>query len=347
MSERRQGVPPGAARRRGGRRPRRARRGPTRGRRPGVVGAERPDGWRRPFGIESLEVVFAPGGSPTGGSPTTGGSRSCPRWARACLGEPARGQPRTAKELRAAALSSGNLDGVYTRAQIPKARMATLSVRTAWRTIEAPVWICPACPTAWRTCSARVRAQRGCRSRRQRRGLQRLPAPMLGSVAAGASLARASGTYTTSRARRTTGALEGRTSDRAGARQEVVGQARDAASPATKQDKIYGTARRDGGMNLAEQLGEMSHTPDNVSAYDNPFNEGPVGPAPGLALQQGPAVGHDDRPRELHGLRRVHGRVPEREQHPDRGQDRGRQGPGDDVDPRRPVLHGRRPEQPA
>ncbi|MFG0326032.1 MAG: 4Fe-4S dicluster domain-containing protein, partial [Phycisphaerales bacterium JB037] len=43
-------------------------------------------------------------------------------------------------------------------------------------------------------------------------------------------------------------------------------------------DKIYGSLEKK--LNLAEQMGELSHTPANVSIYDNPFNDGPEDPNP-------------------------------------------------------------------
>jgi hypothetical protein len=60
----------------------------------------------------------------------------------------------------------------------------------------------------------------------------------------------------------------------------VVRRARD--SPRSdEQDLIYKTERRTDPLNLAEKMGEMSHTPDNVGAYKNPFNESAVDPSPG------------------------------------------------------------------
>ena len=52
----------------------------------------------------------------------------------------------------------------------------------------------------------------------------------------------------------------------------------------------------------------------------------------------GPPVGDDDRPELLHRLQRVHGRLPEREQHTGRRQGPGREGPRDALDPGRPLL---------
>ena len=54
------------------------------------------------------------------------------------------------------------------------------------------------------------------------------------------------------------------------------------------------------------------------------------------------AVGHGDRPRQVHRLPGLRDRLLRGEQHSDRGRDRDPQGPGDDLDPHRALLGGRR-----
>ena len=49
-------------------------------------------------------------------------------------------------------------------------------------------------------------------------------------------------------------------------------------------------------------------------------------------------VGDGDRPQHLHRMQRLRGRLPEREQHPDRGQGGGAPGPRDALDPDRPLF---------
>ncbi len=56
-----------------------------------------------------------------------------------------------------------------------------------------------------------------------------------------------------------------------------------------QKDHIYGRFEKK--LNLAEQLGELSHTPPNVSAYDNPFNESPEGPTETAEYAKGPQWG--------------------------------------------------------
>lgn len=50
-----------------------------------------------------------------------------------------------------------------------------------------------------------------------------------------------------------------------------------AKGPLRMVDPLYGTMKD---VNLAEKLGELSHTPPNISIYDNPFNRGPADPDP-------------------------------------------------------------------
>jgi molybdopterin-containing oxidoreductase family iron-sulfur binding subunit len=54
-------------------------------------------------------------------------------------------------------------------------------------------------------------------------------------------------------------------------------------------DPIYG--RSAGRLNLAEKLGELSHTPPNISAYENPLNRSRSDAAPGSAFSRGPQWG--------------------------------------------------------
>ncbi|MCC6284481.1 MAG: TAT-variant-translocated molybdopterin oxidoreductase [Phycisphaerales bacterium] len=59
-----------------------------------------------------------------------------------------------------------------------------------------------------------------------------------------------------------------------------------------KKDEIYGTFTSK--LNLGEKLGELSHTPPNVSAYDNPYNAGPGDPDPAKKVKD--RLGRDTAP---------------------------------------------------
>ena len=189
----------------------------------------------------------------------------------------------------------GDLDGVYTRAQIPEARVATLTVPDGRggtvRLENAAVWILPGLADDvvrvtlgyGRTEVGRVGHEVGFDTYRVRTTANR------GGVA-GASLERVPGRRFPISSTQNHWSLEGRDSlvraidkkwydEHAGA-----GVVRD-------PDEIYGTDRLDDGLNLAEQLGELTHTPDNVSIYRNPQNRGRVGPEPGSEFSKPPQWG--------------------------------------------------------
>jgi molybdopterin-containing oxidoreductase family iron-sulfur binding subunit len=54
-------------------------------------------------------------------------------------------------------------------------------------------------------------------------------------------------------------------------------------------DEVYGTTSSR--LNAAERLGELSHTPPNISIYKNPQNESHRDPAPGSEFSKGPQWG--------------------------------------------------------
>ncbi len=56
-----------------------------------------------------------------------------------------------------------------------------------------------------------------------------------------------------------------------------------------QKDEIYGRFEKK--LNMAEQLGELSHTPPNIGAYDNPFNESPGDPTEDARYSKRPQWG--------------------------------------------------------
>ncbi len=250
--------------------------------------------------MESLEVVFTASRAGDGRYANCGWLQELPHiGTQVCWDNPAVVSPRTAKELGVLPLGlssdEGNLDGVYTRAQMPQARMATLTVPSGeggtagTAQVEIAVWILPGMPDGvvhlmvgyGRPMAGLVGGGVGF----DVYGLM----PASGVVAGGARLARASGTYTIA-STQNHWALEGR---------DTIVRAIDkkwwdkhaAKLPKADKDKIYGTNYRNRPLNVAEQLGELAHTPDNVSAYDNPLNESAIGPIPGAAYSKGPQWG--------------------------------------------------------
>ncbi len=155
----------------------------------------------------------------------------------------------------------------YTRRQ-PKARMARLTVGD--RAVDVPVWIMPGMADGCvgvmlgygRTAAGSVGDGVGFNTYRARSAGQ-------GLMARGARLARSNARYFIA-STQNHWSLEGRTT--------IFRQIdkpyfdKYAAKPIeAKPDEIYGVYEKR--LNLAEQLGELDHTPPNIGAYANPFNQ--------------------------------------------------------------------------
>ena len=69
---------------------------------------------------------------------------------------------------------------------------------------------------------------------------------------------------------------------------DLPAYAKYAHEPLTWKDPTYGTETT---LNLAERLGELSHTPPNVSIYKNPYAQSPTEPAAGSPFAKGPQWG--------------------------------------------------------
>lgn len=237
----------------------------------------------------SLEVVFETGRLGDGRFANNGWLQELPQKGTSVVWEnPVVVSPETAKALRL--LPKGGVDGMYTSGQIPQARLAELTIDGVTKTV--PVWICPGMADG----VAHVQLGYGrqvCgavgegvgfnayefRGRDNRAG------------ARGATLERASGTQDLA-STQNHWSLEGRTSIVRALDKQWFDKHADAERLAEK-DIIYGTDRQTPALNLAEQLGELTHTPDNVSIYDNPMNASAVDPLPGggAAYSKGPQWG--------------------------------------------------------
>ncbi|MEM1184103.1 MAG: TAT-variant-translocated molybdopterin oxidoreductase [Planctomycetota bacterium] len=245
--------------------------------------------------LERLDVVFTPGRLGDGRYANVGWLQELPQMGTSVTWDnPVIVSPRTADNLELLPLgvgnAEGNLDGMYTSRQMPQARIATLSVQGPdgeTRTAEVPVWILPGMPD-------NVVHIQG--------GYGRSTAGLVGGnvgfdafaliasngFAGGASLVRSRGTETIA-STQNHWSLEGRDSlVRAIDKkywEKHAGKRKD------KPDKIYGTERKNAPLTVAEQMGELAHTPDNVSAYDNPLNESDADAAAGSRYSKGPQWG--------------------------------------------------------
>ena len=235
--------------------------------------------------VSSMEVVFATGYVGDGRGANNGWLQELPDPAsKVVWANPAYVSPATAKELKL--LPEGGVDP-YTKQQIPQARMARLTV--GGKPMEIAVWIQPGMPdNTVRVVLGYGRTGAGLVGDGVGWNTYSLRAANM-ATAGGATLERVSGTSSIA-STQDHWSLESRTSVvRALDRKywdEYAGKA-----PRAEPDEIYGTEREDGGVNLAERLGELSHTPDNVSIYNNPLNASKAGPAAGSAYSKGPQWG--------------------------------------------------------
>jgi len=223
----------------------------------------------------SMEVVFGFGLLGDGRFANDAWLQELPATAtRVVWDNPALVSPATAKRLDLMPES-------YTKDQDPDARVA--AVRVNGRSIEIPVWIMPGMPDDaivltlgyGRTAAGRVGDGVGFDTYALRDSAGRVRA-------GGATLSRTSRTHFVA-STQVHWSLEGRDA--------VVRQIdkpyydEHAAEPVVAQkDEIYGRFEKH--LNVAEQMGELSHTPPNVSIYDNPMNQTPGNPSSNERLAQ-------------------------------------------------------------
>ena len=182
-------------------------------------------------------------------------------------------------------------DGYDERRQ-PHARMATLSV--GGRSMRLPVWVCPGMADNvavvtlgyGRTHAGLVGDGVGFNTYALRGADQ----PM---VVRGGTLERAGESYPIS-STQNHWSLEGRTSlvrwlDKPA--WEAHAGAAEAGPAGGRVEDPYATTGDREAMSVAEKLGELMHTPANVSLYENPMNQGRANAAEGSAYSKGPQWG--------------------------------------------------------
>jgi len=164
----------------------------------------------------------------------------------------------------------------YTKQQMPQARLATLTVDG--QAMDVAVWILPGMADNvlgiklgfGRTETGRVG---------NNAGFNTYTIKPAGMTAGGAKIERSSGTYTIASTQNHWSLGPDSQSSRDESRHTIV-RAMDKPwwdkygdKVETVEDKIYGTPAAS--LTIAEQIGELSHTPANISSYDNPMNRSP------------------------------------------------------------------------
>ena len=233
-----------------------------------------------------LDVVFSPGMTLDGRHANNGWLQELPDVAsKVTWNNPVYVSPATAKTL--GVLPEGGMDP-YTKQQLPQGRMAELSI--GGRSMQVPVWIQPGMPD--NTVRVVLGYGRGaaCGHVGAGVGYNTYAVREAGqSAARGASLKRTSGTDTVA-STQDHWSMESRTSIVRAIDKEWWDKHAKSGT-IHKPDGIYGAAGGVATLNLAEQLGELSHTPPNVSIYQNPLNQSPRDPAVGSAYSKNPQWG--------------------------------------------------------
>ena len=168
----------------------------------------------------------------------------------------------------------------YIKQQMPQGRLATLTI--GGREMEIAVWILPG--MADHVIGVKLGYGRTvCGRVGDGAGFNTYAVKPAGMFAPGAKLERSGGTYTIA-STQNHWSLSARSEETTKKdRRDTIVRAMDkkwwdkhGQKPKEYPDQIYGTSSAT--LNAAERIGELSHTPPNISAYDNPLNRSPVGP---------------------------------------------------------------------
>jgi len=238
--------------------------------------------------VDSLEVVFHTGRLGDGRYANNGWLQELPEIGTTVVWDnPVCVSPDTARTLGLLPPTSSGKDDAnpYTGSQMPQARLADMSV--GGHTMEVAVWILPGMPDNVAAVKlgyghdsvGRVGDQVGHNTYKARAASA--------AAAMGATLA-ATGRTQTIASTQNHWSMESRTTIVRAMDKKWFDQ--HAGSVKSVDDEIYGT-QSTVALNVAEQMGEMGHTPANISIYENPQNESFEDAAPGSAFSKGPQWG--------------------------------------------------------
>lgn len=238
-------------------------------------------------GKESLDVVFYTDHRNDGSKANNGWMQELPEFGSSVVWDnPLLLSPKTAKALGILPEHTAQDEfNPYTKQQMPQAQLVT--IKLGGREMTMAAWILPG--MADNTVAIKL-------------GYGRTNAGLVGNnvgfntydikpeslmFARGATIEKASGTYTIA-STQNHWSLESRTTIvRAIDKPWFDEHAKH--DPKDVKDKIYGHYSQS--LNVAEQMGELSHTPPNVGSYESPYSESLTDPKPGSAYSTGPQWG--------------------------------------------------------
>lgn len=226
---------------------------------------------------DKLDVAFVVGNVGDGRFANVAWLHELPEFGtRVVWDNPALVSPSTAKALGLlpGSYSDSNPSGVYTKEKWPQGRMATITVNG--RSMEMPVWILPG--MADNTVLLTVGYGRE-KTGLVGDGVGFNVYPLRGAASGGVRMARgatASALSSTHFIASTQNhwTIEGRTSILRMVDLECWKKHGD--FQVEWKDAVYLTENK---LNFAEALGELSHTPPNLSSYENPYNKGKGDPS--------------------------------------------------------------------
>ena len=238
-----------------------------------------------------LDVQFYTDRYNTGQSANNGWLQELPEFGSSVVWDnPLLLSPKTAKALGVLPLHTSQDEfNPYTKAQMPQAQLVTITLDG--QSITMPAWILPG--MADNTVAVKLgygRTKAGAVGNKVGFNSYAIKA-LTGMLAAGATITKATGTYTIA-STQNHWSMEGR---------DTIVRAMDkkwfdkhaAAGSKAVPDLIYGafSDSATSHLNVAEQLGELAHTPPNISAYTNPQSGSNADAAPGSAFSKNPQWG--------------------------------------------------------
>lgn len=246
---------------------------------------------------DSLEASFVVGHLHDGRYANVGWLQELPETGtRVVWDNPVLMSPRTAEALGVSPEGwsrDDDMSGVYTRPKYPTAKMVEVDV--GGRKVKAAGWILPGMPDNTLLCTLGYGRQHAGRVG-DGVGFNMYGALPAGRAASGVKVTPAEGEHMIA-STQNHWSMNGRTSIVRAV--DLPAWNRHADHVQKTVDTFYGNQDKVKQLNFAESLGELSHTPPNLSLYTNPFNRSPTDPDPKAVAPgdpQGPAYQKNKAP---------------------------------------------------